>query len=571
MSHYWLVLLSLPILVGLAGCSNYYEHFEKSADREVYGIIQQKGREVPNMPKDFSIEESTETVFETGASSESMTLSLIDALDIAVQHSREYQSQRESLYTEGLSLSLNRHEWWPIFSSQIDVNKVQDGQAVEVLDANGEGTGKFEGNDVRTRQRNFVNGVRLMLATGADLSLNLATNYFRYASGEPYRTNTSVITGTFTQPLLRGFGPKVARESLTQAERDMVYAIRNYVRFRKQFSVDLAQDYFRLLQQLQTVENQRQNYLRLKASRERDEAMAQYGKIEQYTVDQTRQDELSAHDNWNLAQQNYEAQLDNFKITLGIPMDAEIRLDNKELERIEQEGLNPLKLDEAYAITLALENRLDLRNQREVEEDAERLVDIAKNGLLPGLDFTFDYRNESNPAAPLQPFNFRDEFDRLSYTLELDLRLDKKDDRNSYRLAQIALTAARRDLEARIDRTKQEVREAYRNLLQARSSYEIQRQGLRLAEQRVENVDLLVQYGRAITRDRLEAQRALIDAQNAVVESLVDHHNAQLDLLMAIEGLTIGENGMWEVSIQRDAEAVQTVQSETNEMETATP
>ena len=40
--------------------------------------------------------------------------------------------------------------------------------------------------------------------------------------------------------MLRGGGKAVALESLTQAERNLLYAIRNYARFRKELYVDIA-------------------------------------------------------------------------------------------------------------------------------------------------------------------------------------------------------------------------------------------------------------------------------------------------------------------------------------------
>src|SRR5204862_959870 len=57
----------------------------------------------------------------------------------------------------------------------------------------------------------------------------------------PKRT-TSVSTLNFNaiQPLLRGGGKAVALESLTQVERNLLYAIRNYARFRKELYVEIA-------------------------------------------------------------------------------------------------------------------------------------------------------------------------------------------------------------------------------------------------------------------------------------------------------------------------------------------
>src|SRR5205085_12355891 len=50
----------------------------------------------------------------------------------------------------------------------------------------------------------------------------------------------SNLTLTFMQPLLRGGGYAVTLESLTQAERTLLYAIRSFARFRKVFYVTIV-------------------------------------------------------------------------------------------------------------------------------------------------------------------------------------------------------------------------------------------------------------------------------------------------------------------------------------------
>src|SRR5439155_3632390 len=56
------------------------------------------------------------------------------------------------------------------------------------------------------------------------------------------KQTTSITTLNFNaiQPLLRGGGKAVALESLTQAERNLLYQIRNYARFRKELYVEIA-------------------------------------------------------------------------------------------------------------------------------------------------------------------------------------------------------------------------------------------------------------------------------------------------------------------------------------------
>jgi outer membrane protein TolC len=194
-------------------------------------------------------------------------------------------------------------------------------------------------------------------------------------------------------------------------------------------------------------------------------------------------------------------------------------------------------------VDIALESRLDLKNTEDRVADAGRKVKVAANALKPGLDFSasVDVETEGKTKA----FNF--DFDDPSYSagLALELPFDKKAERNAYRQALINRVASERNFAERIDEIKQEVRNASRGLKQAELTYEIQTQGLELAEQRVESTGLLQQAGRATTRDILESREALLMAQNEVSRALVDHFNARLDLFLAMERLRIDDNGLW--------------------------
>ena len=504
------------------GCGT--AHYKESADKEVYGIIADKSASIEGMPSTFTIEPGQDRIPELQTTTAPMLLSLADSLEIAVKNSRRYQSQKESLYSQGLSLSLARDKFEPIFSGS---------SSTEVE---------------RSAHRNSVSeilsfGVTKMLETGADLSVSITTNLFRYLSGDPAKTAASAITASFVQPLLRGAGRQVALENLTQEERDMVYAIRDFVRFRKTFSVNIAKSYYNILQQKDQVANAWNNYRNLEMERKRAEFMAQAGRLPEFQVDQTKQDELRAWDRWIRAKATYENSLDAFKLDLGMPTDTAIELDPSEMASLVSQGIVPPRVTLEDATAAALENRLDLKNESDRAEDAGRKVVVAANALKPQLDVTSSAVVETE--GDTKPFDF--DFDNATYSagLEVKLPLERTLERNVYRQALINQEAAERDLVQSIDEVKLDVRSVLRNLAQAEQSYSIQSNSLKLAEQRVESTSLLQQAGRASTRDVLEAREALLEAQNQVSRALVDHFNARLDLFLAMERLRINDKGLW--------------------------
>jgi outer membrane protein TolC len=291
------------------------------------------------------------------------------------------------------------------------------------------------------------------------------------------------------------------------------------------------------------VTNAWNNYKNLEMERERAEFLAQAGRLPEFQVDQTKQDELRAWDRWIRTKATYENALDAFKLELGVPTNMAIELDPSEMTNLVSRGVVPPRIPRDDATAEALENRLDLKNTRDRAEDAGRKVTVAANALKPGLDLTSSMLVETD--GDTKPFDF--DFDNASYSAGVDitLPLERTAERNIYRQALINQNAAERDLAERVDLVKLDIRNVLRNLEQAEQSYSIQSNSLKLAEQRVESTSLLQQAGRASTRDVLEAREALLEAQNQVSRALVDHFNARLDLFLAMERLRIDDNGIW--------------------------
>jgi len=450
-------------------------------------------------------------------------LSLREAVEMAVENSREFQRRKESLYSQGLSLTLSRHEYNPIFSGSL--------------------SGDVTSQDAEdTVSGGLSLGVRKMLATGGDISISLVNNLFRVISGgDPNQAAASAVAAAVSQPLLQGAGRRIALEDLTQAERDMVYSLREFVRYRKSFSVSIAKSYFNLLRLQDRLTNSLNNYENLRDERIRAEFMAQAGRTPEFQVDQQRQSELSARDSWIRSQQSYSNALDEFKIGLGLPTEILFEPDPQELKdlsvEIDREGL-----EQERAIEAALSGRLDFVTVQDRLTDAERRIDVAVDRLKPRLDVGGSYTRDT-PGT--QPLNFRDGEDVFRGQADLELPLDRKSERNSYRQSLIQLASARRNVLEQEDRIRLEVRNAFRNLDQAEESYRIQMNSLRLAERRVESTTLLQQAGRANTRDVLDAREALLDAQNSVTQAVVDHFNTRLDLSLAMETLLVDDQGFW--------------------------
>ncbi len=528
-------------LLVLAGCTA--KHYRASADKEVAGIIAQKSPAVPNMDPKFTIEANppvslaglpTNQTVEAflGAEGEKdrgvPVVALNEALDIAVKHNRNYQDNKESLYKQALSLTAARYAFTPIFSA--------GGTAAVSGESNPEGDQhKLEGTG-------SVGASWLMRDIGK-LTTDLFASFSRFLVNGPSSYSTfSKLTTTFTRPLLRDAGFKADMEALTQSERDVLYQMRSFVHYRKQFSVQIASDYYGVLRTRDAIRN---SYATLQSSRlmaERTRALAKEGRATQTALGRLEQQVLSSESSWISAIRAYQSVLDIYKITLGIPVQTRMMLDDRELQQL---TIKDAQLKVEDCIKVALQARLDYQNRCDQQDDLVRHVNLAADQFKPKLDLdaavVLNSPTKENTIRLPDPNNY-------SYTagLVLDLPIERTLARNVYRDTLIAQAQAARDLDLARDEIERTIRERFRALEEARRNYEISEIGVRLNERRVEEQALLAELGRAQAQDQVDAQNALADSKNQLTRALVNHTQARLEFWRDMGILFIKDNGQWQ-------------------------
>jgi outer membrane protein TolC len=359
-------------------------------------------------------------------------------------------------------------------------------------------------------------------------------------SGDADWSVDGVLSLSFTQPLLGGAGQRIVLEPLTQAERDLVYEVRSYERFRRTFAVDVAARYYQVLQQVDEMQNARTNYENLSQLAERNRALAEAGRLDDLQKGQVVQDELRSEDRLMSTRAAMESALDEFKLFLGLPVEIELQFDSAELVRMGAAEPRQLELDEAMVIGVGLSSRLDYLTVLDQLEDAERRVAIAADALRAGLDLVASSGTASTPGRPGE-FDLRDS--SWSLGLALDLPMDRLPERNAYRSTLISRDAMRRSAEAFGDAIRISLRESLRNAETSFRSFGIQRVSVPLAKRRAESAKLLQDAGRADTRDILEAEEDLLDAKNSLTSSLIDYELARLALWRDTEHLGVDEGG----------------------------
>lgn len=594
-----------PVLLILLWCGCSARHYRERVDRRAYKIIAEEQQQAFNHTEPFTIEQPADTLrrrllldqnlpYAAPASLGSelverpphwpesapkpenkpiqrgvtptnavLRLTLNEALQIAARNSRDYQSQKEAVFRAALELELERDQFRTSFSGLLSALFRHDRS--QLSEPGGQVTEAVEASALADASKVFQNGSVVTLQLGLNL-LKLI---------EPARFTSESVFGdaSISIPLMRGAGRHIVREPLTQAERDILYALRAFEHYKSSFAVTIASRYLSVLQQGNQVQNAEENYRGLVASSRRARRFLDAGNLPSIQVDQSIQDELRARNRWVSARESFASAVDSFKLVLGLPADASIELAPEELDKLlesvqrlteqstELEANAPvppadapielkepsiehagrLELDSNRAIQIALTNRLDLQNAVGRVHDALRRTVVAANRLKPELTLFGSAELRGDMFEGLDP-------NTGSYRalLNVNLPFERTAEAIAYRGSLIAIEDSVRDLQAAEDQIKLSVLDRLRELREARESLRIQAVAVELARRRVRGATLTLQAGRIEIRDLLEAQEDLLSAQNALTAAAVSYRVAELALQRDLGVLRVEHEGLWE-------------------------
>ena len=527
-----LIICALAFLCHWLGCAQH--NYKKEADDQVYNIIDQKWDEDFGTKNNYKISDTVPSPNDIQIEKEVTSfgvLTLPQAVALATAQNREYQTEKEALYIKALDLRLSRHEFEYQFF----------GGASGGYNAGSNNVGS--NNELAGIESNI--GFNRLLAGGTRISTELAAAWIEVLTGNLRGGLTSILSATVTQPLLRGSDRRVVLENLTQAERDTLYQVRSFNRFRKTFVVSVISQYYGILQKQDAVENARKNYITLAWLYERVEKLANVGWVPLLELDRIQQEKLQASNIYSQAEKEYKQAIDEFKITLGLSTTAELQLDENEFEVIRTMQMVEPDFTEDKVIEAAMLQRLDLINSADAIIDAQRKVYVAADGFRADADLVGTAGVTSSNRADRGTLNWmREEY---GLGIEINLPLDRVSEQNIYRKALITLNQRQREYELAADTIALEVRQAHRDLTEAAERYKVLLEALKLAQQRFNNTFLLLQHGKARSRRVLQAQGDLFEAQIDAGQALLDYTVATLNFYRDTGALQVLPDGMWKL------------------------
>lgn len=444
-------------------------------------------------------------------------LSLTSALDLAARHSRDIQARREQLYLDTLGL----------FGARRGFGTTYEGTVQYILN-------QRDGQEDATASGNVQVGRRL--PTGGRLSAaGQASRQQAQPDEGPESTRyDSSARVRLDQPLLAGAGYEAGYGELIQAERDYVYAVRDFVLARQDQALQVMRDYFGLLRSQQVLRNTRKNVEQVRFLRQRSEALFKVSRAPAIDVLRSQQEELSAVNRLQSAEESYALQVSRFLVSIGLPAGASATVTD------DVPPLKPLALEEQPAVQLGLQRRLDLLTALDRRADAQRNLRVARRGRLPDLNAYVEAATESAGAETWGEQVYEES---QSAGLTLELPLDQRDERDAARRAALALAAADRGWRAQQDAVRLDIAESFSSLRTLRTSVEIEQRNIEVAEKRARNASLRFRNGELSNRDVIEAENDLLNARNAWVQALLDYELQRLQLLRNVGLLDVSPTG----------------------------
>ncbi|MEK6238075.1 MAG: hypothetical protein N2C14_25455, partial [Planctomycetales bacterium] len=320
---------------------------------------------------------------------------------------REYQAQKETLYSSALALSLERYDYMCKFSAAgngVDVNYDHvrtDGATVNHLSVP---------SSLRADR---------MIALGGTFVTRFANNVLLTFNGPQGFAEdiSSNLLFEFTQSV---FQRDVLLEPLIQSERNVVYAGRNFARFRKQFYLDLARSYYQdLLSTYRGIEIDTQNYVALIRALDQAEAEVRSGigsAPRRFEVDQIEQNMLGGRSRLIATCNRLETSLDRLKLTLGLPTETPINIDLRELETLTRRD----EIEVAGELVRRAKERVDEQLDAELPDREEILSAsvVLSERILAWTELRQQLGQDGVDDAPLRVFRAKLRADESYETLD---------------------------------------------------------------------------------------------------------------------------------------------------------
>lgn len=296
-------------------------------------------------------------------------ITMEQAFTLTLINSRAYQFNLENLYLNSLQVALQRFAFTPQFYAGLSptTGVAQLGPAGPgggILSPNPPNSFIYQtaetGQQVSALNLGTAVGVGKVFQSGARILAGFATQIvFNFAGRNSSQPSVrGYLPLTIVQPFLRGGGRAVTLELLTQAERNLLYSIRSFAKFRQEFVVatlsggspvtnlgaavqtpgfsgggnnDPTIGFINILEDVQIVQNNRRNIAAYEQFKSvyTELIKGESSGLTRLQLDQVDQQLQNARSNLVQTRTLYRFDLDRFKVQMGLPPDTPLVCDRR--------------------------------------------------------------------------------------------------------------------------------------------------------------------------------------------------------------------------------------------------
>ncbi|MBD3306893.1 hypothetical protein GF339_10705, partial [candidate division KSB3 bacterium] len=299
---------------------------------------------------------------------------------------------------------------------------------------------------------------------------------------------------------------------------------------QQQLMINVASAYYGILRDQILIDVNERALERARLLLQAAEAKLEVGMASKMDVFRAELQVLTAENGMVDAAESFENTRRRFNLLLGADLETDVAL-SSQLE------YTPMTVNKDLLVQQALENRLEILNEQENVEEAERRVKIAKQNLYPPLDVTVQYTWSGEGNAFEDSLDIETSFWGIGLRSSFDLNLAQE--RAAYQQAQLSLNSAVRSLESTRQDVMLEVLQTITSVQQAQARVQLQERSVLQAEKQLELSQLRYKKGLSDNLDVIDAEEALMQAKSSYYSAIVQHLIAKMKLKQATGTLDV--------------------------------
>ncbi len=464
---------------------------------------------------------------------EAFRLSLKEAIRMAVEKNLDV---RAALYTPAsANADINKYLgiYNPLLSLQAGYNDSKTLSPNRVV-TGGESVGI-------QRSTTYNAGVNQLIPTGGTVGAAFDNNWNHQNFGINNYFNSDV-TLTFTQPLLKNFGRENTEINISVARFNREGALEQFKSKLLDIVSQVKSQYYQLYSLRENLEVKRASLNLAETILTNTRAQVKAGVLPSMEITNAEFGVATQQKGLIDAERAVKDQVDALRVLLQLPEVTEILpTDTPYKEKY--------AVDEAQSIKLALATRPDLRQQRVTLKTSELQSRVARNQVLPQLDFNASAaltgldNNYSRDLERMGSGNYR----AWSAGLKLTYPIGNDSAKNDYIKSKIAIEQNKTQLKSLEDSISRDVRIAARAVRSGYLQLDVTARGRAYAEEVLNAYMKKQKVGLATMKDVLDELNNLVTAQGNEIQAVTDYNNAIVTLwkttgeLLDREGITLGE------------------------------